>query len=131
MRFKILGINSDADFCSICGKQDLSRVVWIDWCDPDGNPNGYPQPVGSVCAGKLRRQQAHDIEAEARQAEARRRFEAGQAVQQIDDEPAQWIIEETGQLFPERIGTAQGSRPAVEQWAAKRWPGRPLAVRPA
>ena len=29
-RFKVLGINDDRDFCEICGKVELKKVVWLE-----------------------------------------------------------------------------------------------------
>lgn len=30
MKYRILGVNGDKDFCSCCGKQNLQKVVWIE-----------------------------------------------------------------------------------------------------
>jgi tRNA U38,U39,U40 pseudouridine synthase TruA len=45
---KILGINDDADFCAVCGKTHLKRVVWIQ----DMNGAGGIIHVGTTCATK-------------------------------------------------------------------------------
>jgi len=41
---KLLGINTDEDFCEHCGKNNLKRVVWIELDD------GTIQHVGCDCA---------------------------------------------------------------------------------
>ena len=45
--FKILGINSDSDTCSICGKTGLKRVVCIE------SESGEVIYLGCECASKL------------------------------------------------------------------------------
>ena len=45
---KILGVNDDADFCDVCGKTHLKRVVWIQDLEGDG---GIIH-VGTTCATK-------------------------------------------------------------------------------
>ncbi len=46
--YKILGVNSDVDFCSCCGKQNLKKVVWIENVDSQ-QFNHY----GTTCAAYL------------------------------------------------------------------------------
>lgn len=50
-RYSILGINDDESVCSICGKKDLKRVVWLE----DTETGGDPFPVGTTCAAKLQK----------------------------------------------------------------------------
>ena len=44
-RFQILGVNDDRDFCECCGKQGLSRVVWI-----EDKETGEIRHFGTTCA---------------------------------------------------------------------------------
>jgi hypothetical protein len=44
----IIGVNSDKDFCECCGKQGISRVVWIENI-LDGTVSHY----GTTCAAKI------------------------------------------------------------------------------
>ena len=48
MNYKIIGVNSDKDFCSCCGKQNLSKVVWIENTE-SSKINHY----GTTCAAYL------------------------------------------------------------------------------
>ena len=47
MEYKILGINDDQDWCDLCGKTRLKRVVWLE------SEEGEILAVGTDCAGKL------------------------------------------------------------------------------
>ena len=47
------GINDEATVCSVCGKKELSKVVWLAECDCYGVEDGDPFPVGVVCAAKM------------------------------------------------------------------------------
>lgn len=44
-KFKVLGVNDDADNCECCGKAGLKRVVWIENLE-----TGSVQHFGVVCA---------------------------------------------------------------------------------
>ncbi len=46
--FTYLGINSDKDFCTCCGKKDLSRVVWL-----ENNETGEITHYGTICGSKI------------------------------------------------------------------------------
>ncbi len=49
-QYKILGINDDATYCTLCNKQELKRVVWL-----KNNETGEIFPYGTTCAAKLLR----------------------------------------------------------------------------
>lgn len=60
---KILGINSDTDTCSKCGKTNLKKVVWMEI-------NGSLEHLGIDCAGAVKfgtknRKNSKIIESEA------------------------------------------------------------------
>ena len=48
-KFTFLGINSDKDFCTCCGKSDLSKVVWF-----EDNTTGEIIHVGTTCGSKMK-----------------------------------------------------------------------------
>lgn len=52
-KYAFMGCNDDASFCSVCGKKELKRVVWLCNCDGDGQPDGYAFPVGTSCAARM------------------------------------------------------------------------------
>ena len=45
MRFQVLGVNDDKNFCECCGKQGLKKVVWI-----EDTENGDIRHFGTTCA---------------------------------------------------------------------------------
>jgi len=45
--YRVLGTNEDETFCSVCGKKDLSRVVWLE------SDRGEILHCGVNCASKL------------------------------------------------------------------------------
>jgi hypothetical protein len=47
MKYTLNKINNEAEFCTCCGKQGLSKVAWL--TDQNAETNHY----GVVCAGKL------------------------------------------------------------------------------
>ena len=47
-RLKIVGINDDQTTCDICGKAELTRVVWFEDLE-----NGEVFAAGVVCASKV------------------------------------------------------------------------------
>lgn len=51
-RYRVMGVNSDSDVCSICGKSELKKVVWLAELDADGNPSNT-FAAGTTCAAKL------------------------------------------------------------------------------
>lgn len=46
--YKVLGCNDDKDFCNCCGKQGLSKVVWLENLE-----TSEVSHYGVVCAKKL------------------------------------------------------------------------------
>lgn len=46
-KFKVMGVNSEADFCECCGKTDVSKVVWV-----KNNETGEVNHYGTTCAQK-------------------------------------------------------------------------------
>lgn len=50
MNYRLMGINSDSDVCSCCGKKGLKRVAWLAPLDVDGNVCGEVAAFGCVCA---------------------------------------------------------------------------------
>lgn len=48
----IKGTNSEEHTCACCGRDDLTRVVWLAPLDPDGN-EGAAAPFGTTCAARL------------------------------------------------------------------------------
>jgi hypothetical protein len=51
-KYKLMGVNSDEDTCSCCGKTNLKRVMWLMECDEEGNANGEVFPMGTTCGSK-------------------------------------------------------------------------------
>ncbi|WP_287145228.1 hypothetical protein [Achromobacter sp.] len=45
VRFSVLGVTDDRDFCQCCGRQGLKRVVWI-----EDRESGVVQHFGTTCA---------------------------------------------------------------------------------
>jgi hypothetical protein len=45
---KIIGVNSDKDFCACCGKQELAKVVWI-----ENTTDCTVLHYGTTCAAKI------------------------------------------------------------------------------
>jgi hypothetical protein len=45
---KIIGVNSDKDFCACCGKQGLAKVVWI-----ENTTDCTVLHYGTTCAAKI------------------------------------------------------------------------------
>lgn len=50
IKYKVMGINDDVNYCGCCGKTGLKRVVWIAPLDADGNVAGEASPYGTTCA---------------------------------------------------------------------------------
>jgi hypothetical protein len=49
--YKVIAVNDDESCCDLCGKTNLSKVVWLACEEWGGDSN--PRPVGTDCAGKL------------------------------------------------------------------------------
>lgn len=49
---RLLGVNSDHDTCTACGKTGLKRVAWIAEVTADGEA-GDPAAYGTDCAGMI------------------------------------------------------------------------------
>jgi hypothetical protein len=52
-KYAVKGINDDVDYCEVCGKRGLKRVVWLAELSKDGEELGDPMPVGTDCAGRM------------------------------------------------------------------------------
>lgn len=50
MRYQVLGVNDDKDFCQCCGKEGLKRVVWI-----EDTETGEIRHFGTTCAASPRK----------------------------------------------------------------------------
>lgn len=51
--YRLLGVNSDHDTCTACGRTGLKRVAWLVALDADGNEDGDAAAFGTDCAGKV------------------------------------------------------------------------------
>ena len=52
-RYGLKGINDEATECSVCGKIELKRVMWLVELAEDGSELGEVFPVGTTCGAKL------------------------------------------------------------------------------
>ena len=52
-RYGLKGINDDQHECSVCGKIELKRVMWLVELDDDGNEVGEPFHCGTTCGANL------------------------------------------------------------------------------
>lgn len=52
-RYALKGVNDDESECSVCGKVELKRVMWLVELDSDGNPVGDAFHCGTTCGAKL------------------------------------------------------------------------------
>jgi len=52
-RYALKGINDDATECSICGKVELQRVMWLVEIDADGNECGEAFNCGTTCGARM------------------------------------------------------------------------------
>ena len=52
-RYGLKGINDDENECSVCGKVELKRVMWIVELDSDSCEVGEPFACGTTCGAKL------------------------------------------------------------------------------
>lgn len=61
-QYKLMGVNSDEDTCSCCGKTNLKRVMWLMELDEEGNANGEVFPMGTTCGQKKMGISKNDID---------------------------------------------------------------------
>lgn len=52
-KYALKGINEDETVCSICGKVELQRVMWIVELDKDRNEISEPFACGTTCGAKM------------------------------------------------------------------------------
>lgn len=52
-RYALKGINDEATECSVCGKVELKRVMWLVALDSDGNATSEAFHCGTTCGAKL------------------------------------------------------------------------------
>lgn len=52
-KYRLLGVNDDANTCTQCGRTNLKRVAWLAPLDADGNEDGEAAAYGTDCAGRL------------------------------------------------------------------------------
>lgn len=101
--YKVLGCNDDKDYCTCCGKQGLSKVVWMENLE-----SGEVSHYGVVCAKKLTGKATDravakftaDILAEEYSLEASAWENVDNSLSRIDQEIAVGkILHETGKVF--------------------------------
>ncbi len=52
-RYALKGVNDEESICSICGKIELKRVMWLVELDADGNESSDAFHCGTTCGAKL------------------------------------------------------------------------------
>lgn len=52
-RYALKGINDDQTECSVCGKIELKKVMWLVELDEEGNEIGDAFHCGTTCGAKL------------------------------------------------------------------------------
>ena len=52
-RYALKGVNDDEHECSVCGRVELKRVMWLVALDADGNQEGEAFHCGTTCGAKL------------------------------------------------------------------------------
>ena len=52
-RYALKGVNDDQHECSVCGRVELKRVMWLVSLDADGNQEGEAFHCGTTCGAKL------------------------------------------------------------------------------
>ncbi len=52
-KYALKGINDEATECTICGKIELKRVMWLVELDADGNEIGNAFHCGTTCGANL------------------------------------------------------------------------------
>ena len=60
-RYALKGINDDQTECSVCGKVELKRVMWLVELDEEGNEISEPFFCGTTCGAKLMNQKISKI----------------------------------------------------------------------
>jgi hypothetical protein len=60
-RYALKGINDDQTECSVCGKVELNRVMWLVELDEEGNEISEPFFCGTTCGAKLMNQKISKI----------------------------------------------------------------------
>ena len=51
--YRLKAVNSDHDTCSVCGKTDLKKVMWLSELGNDNNDFLDPFPAGTTCGARL------------------------------------------------------------------------------
>ena len=51
-RYTVQGVNDEYDKCTVCGKENLKKCVWLSPIGPEGE-EGDAFPVGVDCASKM------------------------------------------------------------------------------
>ena len=72
-RYALKGINDDETTCSVCGRVELKRVMWVVELDADGNELGDPFHCGTTCGAKMMNQQLKVVNKVASTFEAKRK----------------------------------------------------------
>lgn len=52
-RYALKGINDDSTVCSVCGRVELKKVMWLVELDSEGNETGDPFHCGTTCGARL------------------------------------------------------------------------------
>jgi len=60
-RYGLKGINDEQHECSVCGKVELKRVMWLVELDDDGNEVGLPFHCGTTCGANLMNQKISKV----------------------------------------------------------------------
>jgi hypothetical protein len=130
MTFKIRGVNSDLDTCQCCGKINLKKVIWLDRLEEGEVIETVAYGVN--CAARAVRMGSTAVWSTAvRRDEVREREELSQ-IHKVGGERSvrALVIESISQNGRTTIlGYANGLKPAVEAWAAERWPQHIINVR--
>ena len=70
-KYKVLGSNDDENFCQLCNKQELQKVVWLEDTD-----TGEIIHAGVICASKLMRISSDEVKEQLKEAEYAKLMEA-------------------------------------------------------
>lgn len=63
-KYKVLGSNDDENFCQLCNKQELQKVVWL-----EDTETGEIIHAGVICASKLMRISSEEVKEQLKEAE--------------------------------------------------------------
>jgi hypothetical protein len=129
--FKILGTNGDHDTCSLCGRTELRRVVWMAEVDADGSV-GSPEPVGTSCAARLMKCTATKVDRMATDADLAREQAERNKVHQVGEVRSvkDWIVESvSGMGDCSTLTRANGLRSEIQKWAETAYPNLLINVR--